>query len=35
MNFKILSIETDVGTPEAPKRYTWNETTKAWDLVKE
>ena len=24
---------TDVGTPEAPKRYTWNETTKAWDLT--
>jgi len=24
---------TDVGTPEAPKRYTWNEETKAWDLV--
>jgi hypothetical protein len=24
---------TDVGTPEAPKRYTWNESTKAWDLV--
>jgi len=24
---------TDVGTPEAPKRYTWNESTKAWDLI--
>ena len=24
---------TDVGTPDAPKRYTWNETTKAWDLT--
>ena len=24
---------TDVGTPDAPKRYTWNETTKAWDLI--
>jgi hypothetical protein len=24
---------TDVGTPEAPKRYTWNESTKTWDLV--
>ena len=24
---------TDVGTPDAPKRYTWNESTKAWDLV--
>ena len=24
---------TDVGTEELPKRYTWNEETKAWDLV--
>jgi hypothetical protein len=24
---------TDVGTPEAPKRYTWNENTTSWDLV--
>jgi hypothetical protein len=26
---------TDVGTPEAPKRYTWNEETKSWDVVSE
>ena len=26
---------TDVGTPDAPKRYVWDEETKAWDLVKE
>ena len=24
---------TDVGTPESPKRYTWNEETIGWDLV--
>ena len=24
---------TDVGTEESPKRYTWNEETKAWDLI--
>ena len=24
---------TDVGTPEAPKMYTWNEETTSWDLV--
>ena len=24
---------TDVGTAEAPKRYTWNEETLAWTLV--
>ena len=24
---------TDLGTLESPKRYTWNESTKAWDLV--
>jgi hypothetical protein len=23
----------DVGTPEAPKRYTWNENTTSWDLI--
>ena len=26
---------TDLGTPEAPKRYTWNEETKSWDLISE
>ena len=26
---------TDVGTEEAPKRYTWNEETVAWVLVEE
>ena len=24
---------TDVGAEESPKRYTWNEETKAWDLI--
>ena len=24
---------TDVGIEESPKRYTWNEETKAWDLI--
>jgi hypothetical protein len=24
---------TDVGTSDAPKRYTWNEETKNWDLI--
>lgn len=24
---------TDVGTPEAPKRYVWNEDAQQWDLV--
>jgi hypothetical protein len=28
-----IPYPTDVGTPEASKRYTWNESTKAWDLV--
>ena len=28
-----IPYPTDVGTPEAPKFYTWNESTKAWDLV--
>jgi hypothetical protein len=26
---------TDIGTPEAPKRYTWDEATTAWVLVEE
>jgi len=28
-----VAYPTDVGTPEAPKRYTWNEETRTWDLV--
>jgi hypothetical protein len=24
---------TDIGTPETPKMYTWNEETKNWDLI--
>lgn len=26
---------TDVGTPEAPTRYTWNEETQSWDVISE
>ena len=28
-----VAYPTDVGTPEAPKMYTWNEETVGWDLV--
>jgi len=28
-----IAYPTDVGTEEAPKRYTWNEETKNWDLI--
>ena len=28
-----VAYPTDVGTPEAPKMYTWNENTTSWDLV--
>ena len=28
-----VAYPTDVGTPEAPKRYTWNEESRTWDLV--
>ena len=28
-----MPYPTDVGTPEAPKMYTWNEETRTWDLV--
>ena len=28
-----VAYPTDVGTPEAPKMYTWNEETRTWDLV--
>jgi hypothetical protein len=28
-----VAYPTDIGTPETPKMYNWNETTKAWDLV--
>ena len=30
-----VAYPTDVGTPEAPKRYTWNEETKSWDVISE
>jgi hypothetical protein len=28
-----VAYPTDVGTEEAPKRYTWDEPTKSWELV--
>ena len=28
-----MPYPTDVGTPDAPKRYVWDEETKAWNLV--
>ena len=28
-----MPYPTDLGTPDAPKRYTWNEQTRTWDLV--
>ena len=28
-----VAYPTDVGTPEAPKMYTWNENTTSWDAV--
>ena len=28
-----VAYPTDVGTPEAPKMYTWNEETTSWDAV--
>ena len=30
-----VAYPTDVGTPEAPTRYTWNEETKSWDVISE
>jgi hypothetical protein len=30
-----VAYPTDIGTPEAPKRYTWDEATTAWVLVEE
>ena len=30
-----VAYPTDVGTPEAPKRSTWNEETKSWDVISE
>ena len=30
-----VAYPTDVGTPEAPKMYTWNEETKSWDVISE
>ena len=28
-----IPYPTDLGTPDVPKRYTWNEETRTWDLV--
>ena len=28
-----MPYPTDLGTPDVPKRYTWNEEAKTWDLV--
>ena len=28
-----VAYPTDVGTPEAPKMYTWNEESRTWDLI--
>ena len=28
-----VAYPTDVGTPEAPKFYQWDEPTKTWELV--
>jgi hypothetical protein len=28
-----MPYPTDLGTPDVPKRYTWNEEYKTWDLV--
>jgi len=28
-----MPYPTDLGTPDVPKRYTWNEESKTWDLV--
>jgi len=30
-----VAMPSDAGTGEPPKMYSWDETTKAWDLVKE
>ena len=28
-----VAYPTDIGTTEEPKRYSWNEETRTWDLV--
>ena len=28
-----MPYPTDLGTPDVPKRYTWNEESRTWDLV--
>jgi hypothetical protein len=28
-----VAYPTDVGTPDTPKMYTWNEESRTWDLV--
>ena len=28
-----MPYPTDLGTPDVPKMYTWNEETRTWDLV--
>ena len=28
-----MPYPTDLGTPDTPKMYTWNEETRTWDLV--
>ena len=30
-----VAYPTDIGTPEEPKRYSWDEATTAWVLVEE
>lgn len=30
-----VAYPTDIGTPESPKRYTWDEDTTSWVLVEE
>jgi hypothetical protein len=28
-----MPYPTDLGTPDVPKMYTWNEETIGWDLI--
>jgi hypothetical protein len=28
-----MPYPTDLGTPDVPKHYTWNEESKTWDLI--
>jgi hypothetical protein len=28
-----MPYPTDLGTPDVPKRYTWNEESRTWDLI--